>query len=188
MQISDGEILKQRLRAQMMVHHFKVKDNRIINFVQNKIIDQNFFMDDFMNSALELLDIEYEEMMVDGDVHDELTMGYEYYIHGIFRVPGLLPYLDHPLFNTFLDHIEIRLRNDYSSTIELAYVPHTDLLGEDNEKYKEFIDQPATFMLGGTGGGDSDTKLVYSFLVLFLHFNDALRALIEGREFINDNN
>ena len=157
------------------------QDPVLYEYILNHLTDNDITVMDLLAESNEMLDFAYEERYIpEGIVNDAICFNYFYV--GAFHIPGLMPYIHHPLFEEFIDRVQIFKKYHISHTdgIELIYLPHSRFSESAEATDLIFAKQPATFLLGMQDNGALSFYEIVEFLLDFRESVKNIKKLIEG--------
>ncbi|MES9681654.1 hypothetical protein ABWK22_01735 [Gottfriedia acidiceleris] len=174
---------KRNLLVQMIVKEHEIDDPGLIHFLKHNVTEDNdLYLHDLFESLMYMWDFYFEQIHVPHQICEEHTEGYGYYIVGAVRIPGLLPYVNHPSFIEFTRGLEIIEKSAYGNLIELVYLPDSLVAANEDPTWSEFAKQPATFMIGMQDNGGLSIHDNIRFLKELRGIAYYIKWLIEGRE------
>lgn len=176
--------IRRKMTMLRIEEKYAIKDDDPIlyQYIENHVIDDDISFADIMSEANLMLDFEYEERHVPSIIAEEHSINYNYYFTGVFHIPGLMPYVNHPLFEAFINEVQILKRDNYANGIEMIYLPYSRFAESKDSTDLDFGNQPATLLIGLQDTGGLDVFDMVEFLLEFRISMNHIKQLIERRE------
>lgn len=178
---------KINLRVQMISRSLKINDVEFLDYLRNSIDDEgDLYIHSLSDCLINFLKVPFNFVEIPERILQDHLEGWEYYIVGAIHIPSLMPYVQHPSFVEFTRNLEIfEYGVGSADLIEFIYLPESLIATSEDSEYRNFANQPATFMVGIQDNGGIDLETSVQFMLQLKNINHYLCELVkdEGREF-----
>lgn len=175
--------VKRSLHCQITAIRYDLSSPAVIACVSQISSEEDcVFEAEIALATLQVIKQETLFMHFPSDAEEYLSENYEYYASGMFLVPDLLPYVDEPDFDKFMEDLTICTEADYNNRIELVHMPHGNLPEEDEGIFEEVPKEPCTFLVGVSDRGAMGPELIIEYLLEVEDFSHKIANYIDSKK------
>lgn len=182
-----AEIAKKELYKASLL---KIKDfpQTVINMFLDELEEEEYYIpfevEAMVSSLLNEANIPYEHIMMPLEFAlslENIMADFNYSVEGVFSLPGLAKYKDHPLFKEAMTNIEFVYYphgGGSGNLIEFIHLPSSTFATSDKKYEREFaLQDPTAFLLAVQDNGMINSQAVLQFLLKFKHSIDYISQL-----------
>lgn len=177
---------KINLKVQMISRKLSINDVGFLDYLRKSIDEEgDLYIHSLCDCLINFLEVPFNFIEIPERILQDHLEGWEYYIAGAIHIPSLMPYVQHPSFVEFTRNLEIfEYGCGNADLIEFIYLPESLIATSEDPEYRNFANQPATFMVGIQDNGGIDLETNVQFMLRLKNINHYLCELVkdEGRE------
>lgn len=174
------DMVRNQLIMELLIKKYGIDNKKIISFLKGRISEDEYLImdEDFIG---EVFDFPFEYAQVPYKICEDMAQEHDYYIIAAIKIPGVIPYASHPLFNEFLNNITIVDTYGGGNLIEFYYAPDCLMATNEEVVYQNFTKQQDLFLFGMQDCGALDIEAQVKFLLELSEVNKCFLELFNGK-------